>query len=50
MVYSSNDPERGWDGRFAGRPQAAGGYVWMVRGRDFTGKTIFRKGTMVLIR
>ena len=50
MVYSSNDPEGGWDGRFAGKPQGAGTFVWMVKGKDFTGKTIFKKGTMVLIR
>jgi gliding motility-associated-like protein len=50
LVYTSNDPERGWDGRFGGKPQAAGTYVWVVKGRDFTGKTIAKKGTMVLIR
>jgi PKD repeat protein len=50
QVYSSNDAERGWDGTFAGKPQSPGTYVWMVRGKDFTGKVIFRKGTMVLIR
>jgi gliding motility-associated-like protein len=50
LVYSSNDPERGWDGTFAGKPQAAGTYVWMVKGKDFTGKVIAKKGTAVLIR
>lgn len=50
MLYSSNDPERGWDGTFGGKPQDAGAYVWMVEGTDFTGKKVFRKGTVVLIR
>jgi gliding motility-associated-like protein len=50
MVYSSNDIERGWDGKYGGKAQAPGGYVWMVQGKDFTGKTIFKKGTMILIR
>jgi gliding motility-associated-like protein len=50
LVYSSNDPERGWDGTFAGKIQTSGTYVWMVKGRDFTGRVIAKKGTVVLIR
>jgi PKD repeat protein len=50
LVFSSVDPSRGWDGTIAGRKQDAGAYVWVVQGRDFTGKLIFKKGTMVLIR
>ena len=50
LVFSSNEANRGWDGRINGNPQGTGTYVWMVQGRDFTGKTIFKKGTMVLIR
>lgn len=49
MVYSGNDTT-GWDGSYAGKEQASGTYVWVVQGRDYTGKTIFKKGTMVLIR
>ncbi|MFT3936337.1 MAG: PKD domain-containing protein [Chitinophagaceae bacterium] len=49
MVYSSNDGT-GWDGRYAGKEQGSGTYVWVVQGRDYTGKTVFKKGTMVLIR
>lgn len=50
MVFSSSEAGRGWDGRIAGKEQGTGTYVWMVQGRDFTGKTIFKKGTVVLIR
>ncbi|MEO6916901.1 MAG: PKD domain-containing protein [Chitinophagaceae bacterium] len=50
LLYSSNDPTRGWDGTFGGKNQDAGTYVWMVQGSDFTGKKVFRKGSMVLIR
>lgn len=49
MVYSGNDTT-GWDGSYAGKEQGSGTYVWVVQGRDYTGKTIFKKGTMVLIR
>jgi len=30
--------------------QASGTYVWMVKGTDFTGKVIIKKGTVALIR
>jgi len=50
LVFSSNDSRRGWDGTLGGKPQDAGTYVWMVQGKDYTGKTVFKKGTMVLIR
>ena len=50
LVYSSTRMGDGWDGNLNGKPQASGGYVWMVQGVDYTGKIISRKGTMVLIR
>ncbi|MBC7904361.1 MAG: gliding motility-associated C-terminal domain-containing protein, partial [Gemmatimonadaceae bacterium] len=49
LIFSGTDGS-GWDGRYAGKKQDTGTYVWVVQGRDFTGKTIFKKGTMVLIR
>ena len=49
MVFSSNDGS-GWNGQYAGKPQASGTFVWVVQGRDYTGKKIAKKGTMVLIR
>lgn len=50
LIFSSNDSRRGWDGTLGGKQQDAGTYVWMVQGKDYTGKTVFKKGTMVLIR
>ncbi len=49
LVFSSNDG-RGWDGTLAGKMQDPDTYVWVVQGRDFTGKIITKKGTMILIR
>lgn len=49
MVFSSADGS-GWDGTVAGKAQDADTYVWVVQGRDFTGKVITKKGTMVLVR
>ena len=50
LVFSSGDIKRGWDGTLGGKPQDSGTYVWVIQGTDFTGKRIFKKGTMLLIR
>ena len=50
LVYSTTATGQGWDGRVNGTLQPAGGYVWMVQGISYTGKVVFKKGTMVLIR
>ena len=50
LMYSSTRMGDGWDGTLNGKPQASGGYVWMAQGIDYTGKTVSKKGTMVLIR
>jgi PKD repeat protein len=50
LVYSTSEVRAGWDGTIGGKPQDSGSYVWIVQGTDFTGKRVFKKGTMVLIR
>jgi gliding motility-associated-like protein len=50
LVYSTSQIGKGWDGTYNGKPQNVGGYVWMVQGTDYTGKTVSKKGTVVLIR
>ena len=50
LVYSTSQMGHGWDGTIAGKLQDEGTYVWMVQGTDYAGKTIFKKGAMVLIR
>ena len=50
LVYATERIEQGWDGTVGGRPQDSGTFVWMVQGIDYTGRTITKKGTMVLIR
>lgn len=50
LVYSNIRMGEGWDGTLNGKPQPSGGYVWMAQGVDYTGKTVSKKGTMVLIR
>ena len=52
LVYSAGPESEtlGWDGTFAGKPQTADTYVWVVQGKDYTGKTVRKKGTVVLVR
>jgi hypothetical protein len=41
---------KGWDGTIGGSLQATGNFVYMAQGIDYTGKVIFKKGNVVLIR
>ena len=50
LVFQTSETGRGWDGTLAGKPQDAGTYVWVVSGRDYTGKTVMKRGSAVLIR
>ena len=50
LVFSTAINGHGWDGRIGGKPQTTNTYVWMVKGVDYTGKSVFQKGTSTLIR
>ncbi|MBL0136531.1 MAG: gliding motility-associated C-terminal domain-containing protein [Chitinophagaceae bacterium] len=50
LVYQTTSSGAGWDGAIAGKPQDSGTFIWMVQGVDYTGKTIVKRGTAVLIR
>lgn len=50
LLFSTTEPNKGWDGNFGGTAQPAGTYVYQTEGLDYTGKSVFRKGTVVLIR
>jgi gliding motility-associated-like protein len=50
VVFSTTNPEEGWDGTVKGREQAADTFIWMVSGIDYLGKKIVKKGTLLLMR
>ncbi|MBS1633165.1 MAG: gliding motility-associated C-terminal domain-containing protein, partial [Bacteroidetes bacterium] len=50
LVFNSSQIGKGWDGNIGGTRQSTGNFVYMAQGIDYTGKTIFRKGNVVLIR
>ena len=50
LIFSTSAQNQGWDGNFKGAPQDADVYVWIAKGIDYLGKTIFKKGSVSLIR
>lgn len=50
LVFSTSEMGKGWDGTISGSLQSTGSYVYMAQGIDYTGKTIFKKGNITLIR
>ncbi len=50
LVFSTTINEQGWDGKIKGKDQGSGTFVWVVKGTDYTGKQVFAKGTVTLIR
>jgi gliding motility-associated-like protein len=50
MVFSTTTNEVGWDGKINGKEQSTGTFVWLVKAVDYTGKAVFAKGTVTLIR
>jgi len=50
QVFTTSNPSVGWDGTLNGRPMVPGAYVWMAGGVDYTGKTVQRRGVVILIR
>lgn len=50
LIYSTDRPGQGWDGTYKGTPQDQAVFVWTVEGTDYTGKLIFKKGSVTLVR
>jgi gliding motility-associated-like protein len=50
LIVTTHQIGEGWDGTYIGTMQPPGAYVFTAEGIDFTGKKVFKKGTVVLIR
>jgi gliding motility-associated-like protein len=50
VVYSTTDPEGGWDGTYQGKPQPGGVYIYTVVGITIDGKPVNLSGNVTLIR
>ncbi len=50
VVYQTETYLAGWDGTLKGEAASPGAYVWEVRGVDYNNKTVFKRGTVLLLR
>lgn len=50
LVFQTSEKGQGWDGRYNGRPQDPGTFVWTAEGITFKDEHIIRKGFVILIR
>ena len=50
LIFSTGKLNDGWDGKFNGRDQGSGVYVWMLQGITKDNRVITKKGTVALIR
>ncbi|ATL47310.1 hypothetical protein COR50_09065 [Chitinophaga caeni] len=50
LVFETNAYMQGWDGFVGGKKADAATYTWLAEGLDINGKTIQRKGYVVLLR
>lgn len=50
LVFKTGDEGIGWDGTYKGVAMPSGTYAYMAHVRDYNGKFIDKKGTIVLIR
>lgn len=50
LIFSTTNPAIGWDGRIKGTEQPTATYVWMAEGVDYNGKTLQRKGSVIILR
>jgi gliding motility-associated-like protein len=49
LVFKTNTPSQCWDGRFNGKPQDTGAYVYIIKAKTLCGE-ITRKGMVMLVR
>ncbi len=50
MIFSTTQNNKGWDGTIGGNFQQPGAFAYVVQAKDYTGKTVFKKGSFVLLK
>ena len=50
LIFTTEDPNAGWDGSFKGVPQPVETYLWIGEGIDVNGKKVVQKGMVSLVR
>lgn len=50
MIFNTTSQGEGWDGRYKGKLQPMGTYVWMIDAIDYKGNRIFKQGTVIIFQ
>ncbi len=50
LIFTTQDPNQGWDGTFKGVPQPVETYLWIAEGIDENGRKVVQKGMTSLVR
>lgn len=50
LVFATQDPQRGWDGKIQGVDQPSATFVWMAEAIDYKGNLVTKKGVVTIIR
>ncbi|MEO6490676.1 MAG: gliding motility-associated C-terminal domain-containing protein [Ferruginibacter sp.] len=50
LMFETSQWLKGWDGRYKGKLQPIGAYVWIVKGKDKKGHVVEDKGTVMLVK
>jgi gliding motility-associated-like protein len=50
LVFTTNNPQKGWDGKINGSLQLQSSFVWMAEGIDYRGNLIQRKGSTIIMQ
>jgi hypothetical protein len=49
-LFTTNKTGEGWDDKLNGIKQRIGAYIWICRVKDYNGKIVEKKETLLLIR
>src|SRR5690606_4495803 len=49
-VFSTTDPNGGWNGIYKDKLQPAGAYTWYIRAVTFDNERVFKSGNITLVR
>ena len=50
LLFSTTNPNVGWDGKIKGYTQSMSAFVWIAEGIDYKGNLVKRKGTTMIIQ
>lgn len=50
LVFATSEIGKGWDGNYKGKEQGTSAFVWEALATDYTGKRIYKKGSVVLVK